>query len=124
MKEISMSNHHRLEVLDLQWNQEQTKMLKFCMTKKKNKKMNTLFKRLNQLEDNVKEKIIKAYLEKCKMKYAVKFFEYRKRISKTNNSLACFLHNIKKRSESEKLLDNYLFKGIDSTILDVDLHYA
>ena len=56
---------------------ERNFLLKFYMQKKSSKKSKTLVKKLNLLEAEVRDKIIKIYFEKCTFDYSVKFNEWR-----------------------------------------------
>ena len=51
-------------------------MIKECIMKKTKKKQ-SLMKKLNLLSDEIKEGIIKAYLERCKLKYQIAVAEWR-----------------------------------------------
>lgn len=65
-----------------------------------------------------------AYLEKCKIKHAVKFFEWRRQQAEEAKKIQEFMNIISQKRESLKIFETYLYKNMDTTILDVNLQYA
>ena len=58
----------RCEALSDIWDRERAALIKECMAKK-NKKKASLMKKLNLMQEDVKKAMIKAYLERCKLRY-------------------------------------------------------
>lgn len=52
--------------------------------KSKTKKQKDLMQKLRDLNDSVRNAVLKKYLDKCKHENAIKFFEWRKEILKRN----------------------------------------
>lgn len=70
------SFQHRCEVLGEIWEHEKTLIIKDCIIKK-NKKKQVLMKKLNIMSDDIKDAMIKAYMDRCKLKYQLNFAEWR-----------------------------------------------
>lgn len=59
------------------WDRERNLITKQCMGKKVSKQKQEIFKKVNIINDNVKEAILKTYLKRCQYKYQVNFLEWR-----------------------------------------------
>ena len=74
----------RCDVVKELWDKEKAQIIKDCITKK-TKKKTALMKKLNLMHDDIKNAMINAYLERCKIKYQITFAEWRLH-TKYNNS--------------------------------------
>ena len=66
----------RCQVLSEIWDREKQFLVKSYILKK-NKKKSGVVKKLNLMSDEIKQAMIKAYLERCKIKYQLTFADWR-----------------------------------------------
>jgi hypothetical protein len=68
---------NRMEIMaKAYWERERSFLLKQCM-QKKTKHRQALWKRLNLIDNSVKEAIIRVYLFRCLIRYKIRFLEWR-----------------------------------------------
>jgi hypothetical protein len=70
------SIQNRMNFLQDYFEQEKTFMIKFYISKK-NKKGKSVVKKLNLIDNGVRNKILKIYMEKCVFEYGIKFNQWR-----------------------------------------------
>jgi hypothetical protein len=76
----------RLEFLSDYFDKEKGFLIKLFI-QKKSKKTKSLIKKLNMLNDDVRNKILKIYLERCLIDFSIKFNKWRMRTSKDHSSV-------------------------------------
>ena len=58
------------------WEKEKTVVSKQLMSKK-TKQNQLLWNKVNGMQDSIKEAVIKVYLERCKLRYMIRYLEWR-----------------------------------------------
>lgn len=79
-KERILLTKARLELLGNFWDKEKSILIKHYHYKgviKKNKKAKVIYSNLMQLDNKIKNFMLKIYFEVCKMKFTVAFFDHK-----------------------------------------------
>ena len=67
----------RMDFLKEYFDREKQFLVGFYINKKTKKNSKTLVRKLNLIHDNVRDRILKIYMEKCTMEYNIKFNKWR-----------------------------------------------
>lgn len=70
-------NNDRLKLLRRFWEREWGRLMA-VLSKSKSKQSKSLKDMINSISDRMRDSLLTAYLNKCKMKHALTFFEWRK----------------------------------------------
>ena len=111
----------RTVMLSKMCEKESDAMILYCTKQKnKNKKLKVLLKKLQSLDDDVKEKLITFYLLKVKSEHSARVFEWIKHKSNQSGK------EWKSEDELQFLvtlvgnMNKFLYKGVDNSILDIE----
>lgn len=111
----------RAQTLSKSWDKESDAMMLYCAKHKgKNKKFKTLFKKLQTQQDDIKERMIKFFLQKLKFEHMVRVFEWTKRKLEKRDL------DFQSQEEMQFLItvighmNKFLYKGVDNAILDIE----
>lgn len=99
------------------WEKEKVVLVKQYLTNKKGqKKAKQLVKSLNMMSDDIRDALIKLYMNKCKIEYNIKYLEWRvnqlKFVKKAINPEHLEQIKLLKKTLSQK--HTMLFEGIDT----------
>eukprot|EP00347_Sterkiella_histriomuscorum_P006128 403353959 len=98
------------------FDKEKAFLVKFYLQKKSQKKPKSLVKRLNLLDNDVRDHIIKIYFEKCTFDYSVKFNHWRIKMHGENSGVD--IETMTMRNELLLKKEQLLFQGTE--IVDED----
>eukprot|EP00347_Sterkiella_histriomuscorum_P013353 403365039 len=117
-RDLLNSYKNRCQVMSEIWEREKQFIIKDLILKK-NKKKAGLMKKLNLLADDIKEAMIQAYLERCKIKYQLTFAEWRLHTHYTSDipefqkQREQMIMRIIKKKDRLFAYESLLFHGID-----------
>lgn len=117
---MKSNSEFRIEKMGKLWDKESENMIIYCAKHKSKGKLKTLMKKLQVLDFNVKNKIIKYYVKCCRHEHAARVYEWIKHCHSDQQIEMASEDSLQFHISMVNAMKKFLFKGVDNSILDLE----